>query len=82
MEYILQTDNLSKVYGAKTVLDHVSILCCFTNSMVLFTTSPRVVMGFSFPLVRLASTMFQLDLPTRYTKLRGEEIGRFGGRSR
>lgn len=25
MEYILQTDNLSKVYGAKTVLDHVSI---------------------------------------------------------
>lgn len=25
MEYILQTDNLSKVYGTKTVLDHVSI---------------------------------------------------------
>lgn len=25
MEYILQTDNLSKVYGAKTVLNHVSI---------------------------------------------------------
>ena len=25
MEYILQTDNLSKVYGEKTVLDHVSI---------------------------------------------------------
>ena len=25
MEYILQTDNLSKVYGAKTVLDRVSI---------------------------------------------------------
>ncbi|CCX37770.1 bacitracin transport ATP-binding protein BcrA [Clostridium sp. CAG:1013] len=25
MGYILQTDNLSKVYGAKTVLDHVSI---------------------------------------------------------
>lgn len=25
MEYILQTDNLSKVYGSKTVLDHVSI---------------------------------------------------------
>ena len=25
MEYILQTDNLSKIYGAKTVLDHVSI---------------------------------------------------------
>lgn len=25
MDYILQTDNLSKVYGAKTVLDHVSI---------------------------------------------------------
>ena len=25
MEYILQTDNLSKVYGAKTVLDSVSI---------------------------------------------------------
>ena len=25
MEYILQTDNLSKVYGGKTVLDHVSI---------------------------------------------------------
>lgn len=25
MEYILQTDNLSKVYGAKTVLNHVNI---------------------------------------------------------
>lgn len=25
MEYILQTENLSKVYGAKTVLNHVSI---------------------------------------------------------
>lgn len=25
MEYILQTDNLSKIYGTKTVLDHVSI---------------------------------------------------------
>ena len=25
MEYILQTDNLSKVYGTKTVLKHVSI---------------------------------------------------------
>lgn len=25
MEYILQTDNLSKVYGTKTVLNHVSI---------------------------------------------------------
>lgn len=25
MEYILQTNNLSKVYGAKTVLNHVSI---------------------------------------------------------
>lgn len=25
MEYILQTENLSKVYGTKTVLDHVSI---------------------------------------------------------
>lgn len=25
MEYILQTDNLSKVYGTKTVLSHVSI---------------------------------------------------------
>lgn len=25
MEYILQTDNLSKVYGAKTVLNRVSI---------------------------------------------------------
>ena len=25
MEYILQTDHLSKVYGTKTVLDHVSI---------------------------------------------------------
>lgn len=25
MEYILQTDNLSKVYGTKTVLDHVNI---------------------------------------------------------
>ena len=25
MEYIVQTDNLSKVYGAKTVLNHVSI---------------------------------------------------------
>lgn len=25
MEYILQTDNLSKVYGTKTVLDRVSI---------------------------------------------------------
>lgn len=25
MEYILQTDNLTKVYGTKTVLDHVSI---------------------------------------------------------
>ncbi len=25
MEYILQTGNLSKVYGAKTVLNHVSI---------------------------------------------------------
>lgn len=25
MEYILQTDNLSKVYGVKTVLNHVSI---------------------------------------------------------
>ena len=25
MDYILQTDNLSKIYGAKTVLNHVSI---------------------------------------------------------
>lgn len=25
MEYILQTDNLSKIYGTKTVLDHVNI---------------------------------------------------------
>lgn len=25
MEYILETDNLSKVYGTKTVLNHVSI---------------------------------------------------------
>ena len=25
MEYILQTDGLSKVYGTKTVLNHVSI---------------------------------------------------------
>ena len=25
MEYILQTDNLSKVYGAKPVMDKVSI---------------------------------------------------------
>lgn len=25
MEYILQTDNLTKVYGTKTVLNHVSI---------------------------------------------------------
>mgnify|MGYP001086706352 FL=1 len=25
MDYILKTDNLSKIYGAKTVLNHVSI---------------------------------------------------------
>ena len=25
MVYILQTDNLSKIYGTKTVLDHVNI---------------------------------------------------------
>lgn len=34
MEYILQTDNLSKVYGIKTVLNHVSIHVPKSRSMV------------------------------------------------
>ena len=34
MEYILQTDNLSKVYGVKTVLNHVSIHVPKSQSMV------------------------------------------------